>query len=413
MPPETALVVIAAQLDIRNQLQQTWEMALLELTEHLPLSAIAKAEGGQLDTVDDVSVAWSPAGAYFLDLGPKLLAMTAPDDRQFVAKWSAAQKTQHAADFPEYLHNAVVELSAARPIVLALDLENAIQPHRLKLTLQQSEVLKEHQDQVARLLPIISGLKGIKLKVALNKEAQGSLEIDFHGDVTPLKNFAKPLILESLDRFDAHLPGLEKWSVHLEDHQIVMSGNLNDVALRRIFSLLEVPTSRFSQGSSSDENQPSSAEQAAKSSQQYYKSVATLIDDLKSTLGENRDNHAVWMERYAKKIDQLPLLGVDPALLDWGAMVAETMRTMALAERSSGIRSGVRKSAVYGDYFSYNNYDYNTGNYTSASYAQQVNQISTQEKAQAKAVRYSSWNDMQDATARVRREMTEKYQVEF
>ncbi|MBT4866172.1 MAG: hypothetical protein HON53_13800, partial [Planctomycetaceae bacterium] len=40
-------------------------------------------------------------------------------------------------------------------------------------------------------------------------------------------------------------------------------------------------------------------------------------------------------------------------------------------------------------------------------------QIRTEERAKAKAVRYESWKSMEDATAAIRRRMTERYQVEF
>jgi hypothetical protein len=58
----------------------------------------------------------------------------------------------------------------------------------------------------------------------------------------------------------------------------------------------------------------------------------------------------VWIERYGRKVDALPILNVDDDLLAWGARVGETFRTMARAERASGIKSGVRKSSVYGNY---------------------------------------------------------------
>ncbi len=83
---------------------------------------------------------------------------------------------------------------------------------------------------------------------------------------------------------------------------------------------------------------------------------------------------------------------------------------MALAERSSGIKSGVRKSSIYGNY----QYSYDQYGYTSArSNASVKGQIDTEEKAQAKAVRYNSWKEIEDATATIRKDMTKRYQTEF
>ena len=68
------------------------------------------------------------------------------------------------------------------------------------------------------------------------------------------------------------------------------------------------------------------------------------------------------MERYGRKVDALPILNVDDDLLAWGARIGETFRNMALAQRSSGIRTGVRKSSVYGNY----QYNYDQNGYGSA-----------------------------------------------
>jgi hypothetical protein len=142
----------------------------------------------------------------------------------------------------------------------------------------------------------------------------------------------------------------------------------------------------------------------------YYDGVATLLTDLQSTLGENRDNHAVWMERFARKVDALPVLGVDDDLLAWGAKVGETFRQMALAERASHIRTGVRKSTVYGNY----QYSYDGNGYYSARSTSSIrNQMRNEERAQAKAVRYSSWKELEDETAAIRKTMTQRYKVEF
>ena len=83
---------------------------------------------------------------------------------------------------------------------------------------------------------------------------------------------------------------------------------------------------------------------------------------------------------------------------------------MALAERGSGIKSGVRKSSVYGNY----QYNYDQNGYGSARSTPSVKaQIDTEERAQAKAVRYNSWKEIEDATAAIRKDMTKRYQTEF
>ena len=77
---------------------------------------------------------------------------------------------------------------------------------------------------------------------------------------------------------------------------------------------------------------------------------------------------------------------------------------------AAGIKGGVRKSSVYGNY----QYNYDQNGYGSVRSTPSVKgQIDTEEKAQAKAVRFNSWKEIEDATATIRKEMTKRYQTEF
>ena len=87
--------------------------------------------------------------------------------------------------------------------------------------------------------------------------------------------------------------------------------------------MLELPSTKFSTlkdelPDTPSSSSPSEASKAA-ASKTYFKSIAVLIEDLRKTLGDTRDNHAVWMERYGRKVDALPILNVDETLLAWGA----------------------------------------------------------------------------------------------
>jgi hypothetical protein len=87
---------------------------------------------------------------------------------------------------------------------------------------------------------------------------------------------------------------------------------------------------------------------------------------------------------------------------------------MGLAKRKAGIKGGVRKSAIYGDYSYGDAGGYYGGYYQSSNQKQaEKDQINRQEQAQAKAVRYNSWKELEDDRAEMRRNMTVKYGVEF
>jgi hypothetical protein len=82
LPPEAKRFVLASHLDPLNNLRSNWEAAVVELATPVPLTTIARAEGGYLDSIDSTPVVWTPSHAYFLQLDDNLLGISDPDDRQ-------------------------------------------------------------------------------------------------------------------------------------------------------------------------------------------------------------------------------------------------------------------------------------------------------------------------------------------
>ncbi len=415
LPPEASRIVVASALNFAGELNVDWELAVMNLTEPLSMRSIARAEGGYLDKIGGVDCAWTPSDAYFVALEAKQLGVVFPANRQFVSRWTQSNATGLTSG---YLTAAEKLVDRTNQIVMALDLKDVPQPHRLRERLQASPALKSLSTKLEPIEKLITGVQGLTLRIAVGESARGTLRVDFSESPQLLGTQAKPLLLEVLDRFGAKLPGLDQWTAKTVEKSIVLEGTFSTDALRRVFSLLEIPSVKFStlKGEIPDTPSPSSpsatpsATIKASASITYFKSVAVLIEDLRKTLGDTRDNHAVWMERYGRKVDAMPVLNVDDDLLAWGARIGETFRTMALAERASGVKSGVRKSSVYGNY----QYNYDQNGYTNFRSNESVKaQINTEEKAQATAVRFNSWKEIEDATADIRKEMTKRYETEF
>ena len=409
LPPEADRIVVAAQLDAHREMGVVWEVAVMQLSEPLAMRSIARAEGGYLDKIHGLESVWTPSDAYFVAVEPRVLGMMFPANRQLVSRWAQLSQANQLAGPSKYLADAAKSVDRQHPIVLAMDLTDAPQPHRLRETLQQSTALRGGDSKIEQLEKLISGIQGVTVRLAIDKSARGTLTVDFSESPQVLGTLAKPLVLEALNKFGAHMPDLDQWTAKIQSNAIVLDGTFSTDGLRRLFSLLEIPTTKFSTLKSEDVEK-SSPSMAAQTSETYFKSVTVLIEDLRKTLGDTRDNHAVWMERYGRKVDALPILNVDDDLLAWGARVGETFRVMALAERASGIKGGVRKSSVYGNYqYNYDQYGYGSARSTSSV----KGQINAEENAQAKAVRFNSWKEIEDATAAIRKDMTKRYQVEF
>jgi hypothetical protein len=298
-------------------------------------------------------------------------------------------------------------------IVMALDLKDLVRPHTLEAALKESPLVGEDAAKLKAWKDVIMGLQGVTLRVQLGDKAQGSLQVDFDASPEILEKSAKELVLNTLNNFGAGLDDLESWQARVQSNAILMEGELTKAGMRKIFSLLELPSAKFS-ALKGEEPAPDDKETVAQASQRYYQSVSTLLDDIRNEFKTNRDARRtqapVYMERYGRMIDRLPILNVDEELLAFGASVSETLRSMSAVQKSGGVTAGVRKSQTYGAYtYSYDN----NGYYSSRSTASVKTQIAREEEGKARIMRFNSWKEIEDSLAAIRTKMTGKYRLEF
>ena len=428
VPPEASKLVIAGVVDINQDFERESALALMALSEPMGMRAIARAEGGYADTINGVSTAWVPSDAYFMEAGQNELAVISPADRQAAARWIDYMQGSATVQMPAYLRQIASHLSPDTQIVLGMDLNNSVQPHKIHQNIQESG--KEFPGvNVDELIQLIVGIKGVTLAVSISDSAQGSLTIDFAGPVMLKPAKAKEIVLDALTELGAELPALADWSCDVTSTTIHLHGPMDKSSLRRIASLMELPTTKFSSLSDTDVADDSMEEMKQKSLA-YFNTITSLLKDLRpKTIGNSGGGgDGVWMDRYARKIDSLPILHVDPELLDYGTKLSQTLRIMSGARKRSGVAGGVAaaNTAASGpNYGAYDNYGYN---YNGAGYgrwggvgpktalAGQNNAITAQKRslqAGATNVRIQGWELIDNATSDIRRTMTERYQVEF
>jgi len=177
-------------------------------------------------------------------------------------------------------------------------------------------------------------------------------------------------------------------------------------------------------------------QQIVAASQNYFKQINKLYSDLRAQKAGSSSytmpQLGVWMSKYAAKIDQLSVLNVDPELVDYGANAAELLRGGYNAIRTGAAENRVRQvnTPMQYNYYSYGNtygYSYNgwtgeggpVGDYgpfavaDTAAYRQQRNAIHAEERVKAGTQARSSIQELEKATADIRKKMTIKYQVDF
>lgn len=416
LPPEAKQLLIASHLRPDRDFEQAWEVAVMSLSEPPSIRAIARAEGGYADTINGMEAAWSPSDAYIVKLEEKVMGIVAPAHRQGVSRWIDEVRENRSLQMSSYLRAALRSVSDKQQVVLAIDLKDAAEPHRIDDRLKSAEFKSNVKtDELAETL---ASIRGATIQISIGKKATAHTQIDFDKTVNMSTGLAKQLVLGAMQNLGAELTDLADHKFSVTSKAINIDGTLTSSSLRRLFSLLEVPTTKFSSlKDESFDSETGSASDMPKNSKTYFKSVRTLLDDLRgdrSKQDTRGGQDAVWMERYARKIDRLPILFVDEELLAYGAATAETLRNMAGARKGAGLKAGSAKSGVRGGYSNYS-YGYGGIGYTAGSRdaTARRNQINRQYQNQATQSKVTGWREIENATASIRRVMTGRYGIEF
>ncbi len=414
LPPEADKVVVAAQFDIVRGFARTWEVALMGMKEPFSMSLVARAEGGSTDTISGVNVAWLPSDAYFVEVDAQTLGLMAPADRQALARWANNARKPVSGQISPYLKSASGLVSKGTQAVLAIDTADAIQLHRVRARLEQSELAKSLD--VEATAQLISQMKGIVLQMRFADKVLADARIDFAAPVMLSETAAKSLVLHAMDSMGMSLPGTEDWKCSVTGNTITMSGELVPESLRRVFSLMELPSTKFS----SLKDQPveeSSQDDTAKLSLKYFHSVDTLVTDLKERTKSSNSSDSYWVGRYATKIDRLPILNVDDDLLNYGEKLSETLHIMSGSRRMSNLQGDINargERSTGGFSGSVDGYGYSAYNYTSPRAAETAAQNATANATAAgTSVKIQGWNLIEEATQEIRRSMTKRYSIEF
>lgn len=420
LPPEATKLVMAANLQAGDHFRRQWELAVMQLSEPMGMRAIARSEGGYVETLRNRDVAWTPSNAYFVGLNDRQLGVVYPADRQFASRWIGFADKNSRPMLSDYLREATRNTSDKVQILQAIDLTDVVQPHTLDERIKNSELFKKAKIDSNTAVPLLASIRGAALRIMVGDDAQGQLRIDFGKDIEALKPIAKDLILNVLDDLGSSIPDFESWKVNVQGKSILMNGPFSQDGLRRVFSVVELPSGKFSMLKEGEEPREEGTPESLirEASQTYFSSIGVLLKDLKRELRGNKATSAI-MERYAGRIDRMPILNVDDDLLDYGSGVSQTLRGMALSRRQGGIKSGSQTAGMGGGGYSNYQYDYGyfdvSGDRYSGARASAADRasIKAQAMAESKNVRVKGSKQIAEATAEIRRQMTKKYGVEF
>jgi hypothetical protein len=346
------------------------------------------------------------------DAGDGNWLTTGSSSRQMITRWLKAGPTSPGAPTSKYLKSALASKDNKAQAILAIDLQDNFAAPQILEQLKTTDWFKggTGADAVAKVL---ESVQGVTIGLSVGEDRTGKVTIDFANDAAPLKPILEKLIDAVLDEIGASDGDMKSWKWSVQGKTVTGGGSLSAGAGRRILSVLDPPS--ITQAMATDGTAPAADfnEAAKKASLKYFKSSRTLIEEMKKALDNSALSSTTYLDRYAKKIDDLPTLNVDKKLLEYTMNVSRSFRYQAQSERMAKIGAGTSVISTYGNSSSYGgigpygSYSYGPAG-TGAAFA-----INAQANMAYKDVRLSEWSKIDNGMVTIKREMTDKYQVEF
>jgi hypothetical protein len=419
IPPDTQRMILASQLDFEH-MKPLWQLAVGDFKQPRTVVDIARRTKGNIDKVGDLDAVALSDNSMCVQLSPSRLGVMAPANRQTVARWVRDIESRDQPALSSYLKGTLTA-SQSSQVVIAFDLEDAVPPDIIKAKLSACETLAGKNVDLERAAFALAGLRGLVLEVAYTDGSFGRVMVHFSRDASILAPFAKPMLLEVLGNMGAMIDEIAEWDVKTEPMRFTFSGPLGESGRRRVMSLIDHPTEALiAAGREGAPAPPAESSQAAYATQQYFKSITKIRDDLREKAKNSKTfgQHAMWLDNWARKIDRLPIMDVDPDMLAYGNYVTSRMRDTSAALKGIGIQSAARSAQVPTTYSTgvQTNYSYGWGGWSSYSYYNNGSErraIRQEEKAAGATTALGIQAEVEQETAKIRQAMTQKYKINF
>jgi hypothetical protein len=418
LPAGAEIFLLAAEMDFEF-MQPQWEVAVAHMHSMPTMADIATSSGGRLDRLAGSQAVERPNDSFVVTLGPRVLGAMSPANRQQVIRWVRQSRSRKSPQLSPYLNEALsiaedggTAKDGASPIVMALDLHGILAAAEIAAALREKESLLDGAGDVAGLAKVIASIRGIRLEVKLQNPPKGQLSIDFNQDAAILGKFVKRLLLAVLADHGASIDDFKNWDARTAGQSIALQGELSHSGLRRILSVLSSPVGPI--GPAADAG-GSGSNAMAVASQRYFQSVTNYLNDLFASNLQPQSLYQIktWVERYARKIEEIDIHQVDQDVVAFGRDVASSLHEIARVVDRAEMRSDLRESTLnnfgrrrYGRYGAYG--------YFEKPYVTRDRQLVQADEAN-RGIQDAHMivNELRALSAQTRETMTERYGRQF
>jgi hypothetical protein len=395
-----------------------WQAAVIDLGRPVKLDAMLKAQGGYLDQIGGKAAAWTPRDVFYVEFDKTSLGVLRPGQRQFLTRWITGKDQPELSPF---LKQAWTQGKDA-DVLFAMDLDDVIGPAAIAYADSMGQLASlEKLENSEKLFGALASVQGLRVSMKVGKAIEANATIDFAQDVSALGDQAKAFVMDVLSNADVSEPSVENWQFKAQGKQIIGTGAMEPGDLVQLIAILAPAHAADAVAAEPKAANATPAgdskQEAAYASQQYFRAVSRTLDTISGKSSPSQAGSS--FVNKARQIEQLPILNVDPVLVEWGNGVAAAFNNAAQELYVGQQKAGVASQAVLSP-TAYSTYaPQGSGNSTPetrAAYrnAQQQRRAASQAERGAAGDRAMSiMNQVLPTRGKVRAEMTQKYGVEF
>lgn len=422
VPPWADVVVLAALVHPTVP-EEAWTVALLPMREGIDLKTIAWHEDSPIQDLAGYPSVRSRRGSYLLQIDENVLGVRTPGVRQQTARW-LRMLGDGGPPPPEYLSQAA---AAAPHILLAMDMSDALDPALMSQRLNELPELRDQHARHDELLKQIVALRGIRFTAEIDEAINARVALDFAEP--PSKDDAphlRKLFLTVLSDLQTELDELADAEMTIEDRSLVFSTELGGPTLRRVMSLLisPAPEALPSEGAIVDRTGRSRVKPTEEQTARYFAAVTEIIDDLQRVNRKAKDypRTATWHDNFAKRIDQLPIAGVEQRAVEFGAEIASRLRALAASLRGVAVQIDTQRRSITYDmqvqpgwaaWNVWGRYGYRPASWRVSSNLQQVRERVAKAVAEGAKEREQIWGFITDRRQAMTRKLLDRFGPDF
>jgi hypothetical protein len=408
----------------------SWAATIVPVPPPVTFDTIRAAEQAPVQELVGHQAFRSSRG-YFVELKPGLIGLMRTGSRQDAALW-VVQSDRGGSGMSGYLAEAA---RGPGHLILAFDATNMVDPKGVRTQLQASEALEGKQAEIDGATRLLPGLRGIRAALTFGATNEAEIRLDFSEAVHGLAPTMHAVFLEFLNDHGAALPELAGAKATGDGNAVILKTTLSDESVRMLVTLITAPSPEPNvpggpavppaPNNTPPATNPPPQSQAVDASVAYYREVARLIRDLQNLMKSAKDyeKSATWHDNFARRIDELPVVGVDPAVATFGSNTSANFRALAASLRGTPVKVGLLGQEVTYDVQIHT--DYPTGYKYGAfggyvpgpgelqTNAPQVRAAQMKAVAQGAEDRNKIWRHITDEQNQLRNAMAAKYGVDF